>query len=294
MNTHQWLIEHCPLGATGNEMDPVAGPTGNSDTQETPIWPQRLLVRVDSHHSTQDTPDSLHSSNESRESEEETAPSSTPATLDTQDHYELHPSIISSIEALLQDSDNDNEPVDLLTPSSPQSYPISLAEQQTMILHQDLISLFIHHRIAATTFSAPSPSALLATEEMETLMSHYETNLISPLYSGISTRIHTSILYTAYIISDRTFFPRSPFTSLAFSYLSPQRYLVSRLRYQRVSSEMLVVFQNSQTLMRELEAVMWGRRRYLRRLRRYPEVVARTIWMLDPTVTHRWVGPLVL
>ena len=293
----QWLIEHCCLGSTENELDTITGPTGNPDTQETSIWPQRLLVRVDSHHSTQDTRDSLGSSNESRESEEETTPSSIPDTLDTEEDYEMNASIIASIEALLEDTDSDsdsNEPSDLPTPSSIPPYPVSPVEQQTMTLHQDLISLFIHHRIAAITTSTPIPSSLLAAEEMETLMSQYESRLSCPLYSGLSTRIHLSILYTAYIISDRTFFPRSPFATLAFSYLSHKQYLVSRLRCQRVSSEMLVVFQNLQTVVRELEAVMWGRRRYLRRLGRYPEVVARTIWMLDPTVTHRWDGPLVL
>lgn len=290
---HQWLIEHCGLEGTENEIHTVTGATAYHDTHETSIWPQRLLVRVDSHHSTQDRRDSLGSSNESRESEEETTPSSIPDALETEEDYELNPSIISSIEALLGDSDSD-EPSDLPTPSSTPSYPVSPIEQQTVTLHQDLVALFIHHRIAAATTSTPAPSSLLAAEEMETLMSHYETSLASPLYSGLSTRIHLSILYTAYTISDRTFFPRSPFATLAFSYLSPKRYLARRLRCQRVSSEMLVVFQNLQTLVRELEAVMWGRRRYLRRLGRYPEVVAETIWMMDPTVTHRWVGPLVL
>lgn len=291
---YQWLIENCHLEGTENEIDTVVRPSGSPDTQETSIWPQRLLVRVDSHHSTHDTRDWLDGSNESHESEEDTTPSSIPDTLDTEEDYELNPSIISSIEALLGDSDDDDELNDLPTPSATPSYPASPVEQQTMTLHQDLISLFIHHRIAATTISTPTSSSLLATEEMETLMSHYESSLSSPLYSGLSTRIHLSIIYTAYIISDRTFFPRSPFATLAFSYLSPKRYLASSLRCQRVSGEMLVVFQNLQTLVRELEAVMWGKRRYLRGLVRYPEVVARTIWMMDPTVTHRWVGPLVL
>ncbi|EMD85808.1 hypothetical protein COCC4DRAFT_66058 [Bipolaris maydis ATCC 48331] len=302
MNMHQWLIEHCHLESTENEIDTYARPTTNLDRQETSIWPQRLLVRVDSHHSTRDTRDSQGSSNESRESEEETIPSSAPDTLDTEEGYEMNSSILAGIEALLEDSDSydydsnsdSDSSSNLPTPPLIPPYPVSPIEQQTMMLHQDLISLFIHHRVAAITISAPAPSSLLAVEEMETLMSHYESSLSCPLYSGLSVRIYLSILYTAYIISDRFFFPRSPFATLTFSYLSPTRYMASRLRRQRVSSEILVVFQNLQTVMRELEAVTWGRRRYLRRLGRYPEVVARTIWMLDPTVTHRWDGPLVL
>lgn len=168
-------------------------------------------------------------------------------------------------------------------------------EDHTMMLYQDLMSLFRHH-----THTPGQTASMLANTEMELLMTHYEDSLLyfeqstsstpAYLYSGVSERVKQSIVYSAYIASDRVYFPTSPFSAMPWSYLGPKTYLVSRLKYQRISSDTLMVFQNKRAVLREFKDVLWGRRRYLRWLERYPEEVARTMWMFDPTFTHSRVG----
>ncbi|USP77548.1 uncharacterized protein yc1106_04822 [Curvularia clavata] len=168
-------------------------------------------------------------------------------------------------------------------------------EVHTVVLYQDLMSLFRHH-----TDTHGQTASMLANTEMELLMNRYEASLAyfehtisttpAYLYSGISERIKQSIVYSAYIASDRAYFPTSPFSAMPWSYLGPKTYLASRLKSQRISSDMLMVFQNKRAVLREFKDVLWGRRRYLRWVERYPEEVARAMWMLDPTFTHTRVG----
>ncbi|EOA83536.1 hypothetical protein ACJQWK_00219 [Exserohilum turcicum] len=173
-------------------------------------------------------------------------------------------------------------------------------ENQILILHQDLDSLFEHYLTKYVSASCENEAFKLLHAEMDVLMAHHEVNLahsdsdstLLDLYAGFSERIQQSIIYCAYIAWDQEQFPSRPRAGNPWGYLLPKTYMAKALSRQRISSEMLVVFQNKQSLLRELRTVTWGRRAYLDRLEQLSDADARTLWMLHPTFTHSKTVPL--